>query len=455
VVIVFAGMTVAMITVSLANKKEREAAMQRTQRRYLADAGISDALVELTSGGTGVIATAGSPVSFGAGDFFVTVTDNGDNTFTIDSSGVVGGSARRLRCVARDVTEGVFNHAMFAGNEDGDPSYSLDLSGLGGQADAVQGDVFSGGDVVIGEDATVSGTLRAGGTITGGTGEEGASQPLPDIAAMNYEVNHDVDVALEFAGGSAVYSSNALGGDAWELPETNPAHIFRMNPSDRSSEYTSTTKNDYFLEDPYEPVSSNSDVSVGAATRFTLSGVDGEPGVNSNDSVFFVDGNLWLHNRPFYSMALQDSTAGVRITFVVKGNIYFSDNLLLADAALDGIAFIAIEDSAVPDSGNIYFGDVSGGTLQQMDAYMYAQNDFYDSHLDASGSTNIEVNGMMSAGNQIAITRDYGSAHTQLVLNFDSRIADGTLTLAGLPGQGSSSSTRTMQVISVYEIEVQ
>ena len=58
----------------------------------------------------------------------------------------------------------------------------------------------------------------------------------------------------------------------------------------------------------------------------------------------------------------------------------------------------------------------------------------------------------MSAGNQVAIQRDYGSSHTRLALNFDSRIADGTLVLPGLPNQVSSSSTRTMEIVSVYEV---
>ena len=31
------------------------------------------------------------------------------------------------------------------------------------------------------------------------------------------------------------------GGSAWQLPKENPAHIFRMNPSDRASAVNSTT----------------------------------------------------------------------------------------------------------------------------------------------------------------------------------------------------------------------
>lgn len=451
-VLVFAGLTTAIMTFSLSTKREREAAMQRTQRRYLAEAGISTSLVELTAGSSGAVATADAPQAFGEGHFFVTVTDHGDRSFTIDSSGIVGEDSRTMRCVARDVTEGVFDHAMFAGNADGDPSYSLDLGGTGGQADAISGDIYSGGDVVITGDATASGTLRAGGTISGGTGEEGASQPIPDIAGANYDVNHDIDVAAAFRDGSPTYQWDELGGNAWQLPEDDPAHIFRLNPSDRSTEYIGTAKDDYFLEDPYEAVSGSSTLSSGVATKLTLSGIGGEPGVSSNDKVFFVDGNLWLHNLRLFSLALNHGGDGVRVTFVVKGNIYFSDNLLLQNKNTDGVAFIAIKDADVPDSGNIYFGDATFGTLEQMDAFMYAENNFYDTNLNASGSSSIEVNGIMSAGNQVAINRDYGSSHTKLVLNYDSRVADGTLVLPGLPEQGGASTTRTMVVVSCFEV---
>ena len=44
----------------------------------------------------------------------------------------------------------------------------------------------------------------------------------------------------------------------------------------------------------------------------------------------------------------------VKVTFVVKGNIYFSDNILYQDSAQDGVAFVSIKDENVKDSGNIF-----------------------------------------------------------------------------------------------------
>jgi hypothetical protein len=78
-----------------------------------------------------------------------------------------------------------------------------------------------------------------------------------------------------------------------------------------------------------------------------------------------------------------------------------------------------------------------------MDAFMYAENNFYDNNLNAGGSATIVVNGVMSAGNQVAINRDFGTSHVKLDLNFDDRVVNRTLTLPGMPpllgGSGSHS----------------
>ena len=45
---------------------------------------------------------------------------------------------------------------------------------------------------------------------------------------------------------------------------------------------------------------------------------------------------------------------------------------------------------------------------------MYAENNFYDNNLDASGSAQVTVHGNMTAGNQVLINRDYGTQHSKL-----------------------------------------
>ena len=334
---------------------------------------------------------------------------------------------------------GLFDYALFAGNAAEDPLYTLRLAGYGVQADEVNGSVYSGGNVQLDGDATVSGSIRAAGNIFGSGGDAAVPvQAVPDLQAPDYAATADFMVKSLFdagvAAGTATRVADDAGGTAWQLPEDNPAHIFRLNPSDRGTETASTEKDDYFLEDPYEPVRVDPSQDGSDPYPISLSGVGGAPGPSGTQKVYYIDGNLWLHNKRSYSFEFAGGDAsGIQVTFVVEGNVYFSDNLFYEDAVKDGVVFIAMKDPAVADSGNIYFGDPTFGTLRQMQAYMYAEDTFHDVNLDASGSTIVEVDGIMSAGNEVDIQRDYGTQHTKLRVDFDPRISEGTLSMPGLP----------------------
>lgn len=242
---------------------------------------------------------------------------------------------------------------------------------------------------------------------------------------MSYETTHDVDVAAEFADHGTWQWDNA-GGSAWQLDSGNPAHIFRKNPDDRTEENGSTTKDDYFLEDPHESVRSDPGQDGSDPYIITLT--------NGGSRLFFIDGNLWVHNYESYSFALRGpSNTPVRVTFAVKGNIYISDNFFYDDSSEDGVAFIAVKDPNEPDSGNIYFGDPRFGTLVTMEAFMYAENNFHDNNLSADGSKRVTVNGTMSAGNHVDIQRTFGNSHSRLEVNFDDRLKTGAIALPGIP----------------------
>jgi hypothetical protein len=290
----------------------------------------------------------------------------------------------------------------------------------------------------------VDGLLRAKGIIDGATGESGVSQPLPNLDPLRIPGPDDVDVATEF-NDYATWVNSAIGGQAWQIPEEHPSHIFRMNVSDRSSEVNSTAKNDYFLEDPYEAMASTAPI--------TFSGTSGDPGVDSSNKVFFIDGNLWVHHATAMSFLIDHlQSESVTVSFVVKGNIYFSDDVLTKNPETDGLAFIALIDPDVADSGNIYFGDPAFGTLDTMTGYMYAENNFYDNNLGTSGSTRVTIKGLMSAGNHVAINRDNGEFHTKLVLDFDDRLMDGSLVLPGIPVSSNDLAANTVILLSSYEV---
>ena len=434
VVTVLAG---TALTIAASSNKEVEHERRRIQALYSAEAGVNAGLAQLTLGwktAQPVSATLGTDVAL-AGEsnnaYFTSITENVDGSYTIQATGRSGAEARSIEVLARPYPPSPFEHAMYAGNLSGDATYDLELGGTGSQADTVVGDLYSGGDLTLADDATVTGDLSASGILTGATGTEGLTPQLPQLLEIDYENFNDYDVAALF--GSSTRISDNAGGTAGQLPSTDAAHIFRLNPSDRSSDTSATTKDDYFLEDPYESV--NADYGQDGSNAFEVS-----LPADANNKVYFIDGNLWLHNRRTYSLKIKNEGVDpTKVTFVVKGNVYFSDNFFYSDPAQDGVSFIALADENVADSGNVYFGDPSFGTMQFAEAFIFAENNFYDTNLSAAGSSNVEVRGSMTAGNQMDIQRDFLSAgtltHTQLKLTYDERQSDGSLNLPGIPSE--------------------
>ena len=442
-VMVLAGVMVSVFTVSVAQKNEVGRSTGELRALYLADAAVTDCLASIAiADETGAAAptemgTQDAPVTLNGGRYWADITDNGDNSFTVQATGSAGLMRRRVQAVVAPVGGGIYDHAVFAGNAGGTAGYTLDLGGTGGQADVIDGDIFSGGDIEVTGDATVSGEINAGGTVYGALGNSGVKRPTPDIAGMDYANNNDFDVAALFA--AATWQSSSAGGRAYQLPESSPAHIFRKDPDDRVTETSSTNKSDYFLEDPYESIKGFTFPNGRPGQEITLSGTMSEPGVSGTDKVYFIDGNLWVHNKPSGRFMFRNTDAeGAKVTFVVKGNIYISDDVYIADEDKDGVAFIAITDPAETDSGNVYFGDPRYGTLDYMQSWIFAENNFYDNNLDASGSKTVTLKGNMTAGNQVAIMRDFDDGngnieHSKLTVNFDNRISNGSIALPGLP----------------------
>lgn len=364
------------------------------------------------------------------------------------------------------------------------------------QADRINGNIYSGEGVNIVDDAEVRGNVVACGSVNGNTADPATYQihdddlgnaiPPPDLQAMKYHLpnthpecppggGHDYNVAAELAaaGTSGSWTNNGTA-QKQILNPNHPCHIFRLNPSDRAgsantpkSGYLATSRDDYFLEDP--TVSGNTINTIDGQPCAATYRVNMAPG--SDNKVFYIYGNLWIHNLRAYDMAIRDANGnGAKMTLVVCGNVYISDNIrykvndptaaVAIIAISDGESYTDVNGNGIYDAGepilrddgdgvyegpaegqgNIYFGDAVFGTLEQMDSFLYAENNFYDTNLDASGSKKVILNGNMTAGNLVSINRDYGTQHSQLIVNFDNRIANGTLPLTGLPSMNTQSS---------------
>ncbi len=451
------GISLALMAVTLRSNQHQMSSIAIRQALDSATSGVNHAMAGLEGGQDGDVGSEKNPIQADGSSYWADVEPGTvDGTFVVTSTGVARGHSQSLEVVVALVDGGVFQNAIFAGNSSGDPTYTLELGGTGGQADEIYGDVYSGQHIVRTGDATVSGTASATGSITGMSGLTGVKQPTPDIAGMDYANTADYDVAAMFDAGSS-YKPDAAGGWAYQLPKNNPAHIFRKNPSDRTSATGSTVKDDFFLEDPYEKVKADYAQDGSYPYQISLSGVGNNPGENGNRKVYYVDGNIWIHNKKTYSLGFEGGDPdGIQVTFVASGNVYISDNVFYDDDSKDGVAFIAIKDPDVADSGNVYLGDPDFGTLRRMSSFLFAEEDFYDVNLDASGSAVVELNGNMTAGDQVVIDRDHpNGSHTKLIVDFDDRIANGALQLPGLPGWSGAAGDPEYMVLSWRRVGAQ
>ena len=440
-VLLLAGLTMAYVAITGRQAASAYVSYKSDRALYLAEAGLADAMFDFENGGSGYL----NPQSgMCGGTYQTTAVPIGTTFVVITSNGAFVDTDRTVQIVAYDGTHPIFNHAIFAGDESDDPEYALGFGGVDDGAnqrwqDEVYGDVYSGEDIVVEDDAEMNGDLRAEGDIIGATGTRD-TLPIPDIAGMDYPNNHDVNVNQEFD--QFGYSIGVSGyGTGLAVPEENAAHVFHKNPSDRQTECGMTPGDDFFLEDVYEHCQSyNTRISVAPT---------------GNDQVYFVDGDLWIHNKNTYGFQLKNPDS--HITIVVQGSIHFADDFHYHNDVKSGVAFIAIKGPNDPDgeySGNIYIGDPVFGTVQEINAFLYAENNFIDENLDEGGSAEFCINGIMTAGNHVSINRDFagsgywtgaypnrrwvptseeGTYHSKMIVKLDDRIFTGQLLLPGLP----------------------
>jgi hypothetical protein len=305
------------------------------------------------------------------------------------------------------------------------------------------------GNVAVNGNAVINGNIDAGGDVTGnpatGTSTENVDYLAPpDLTSMNYASIADYTI-----NGSSPWDASG------RIASGDPRHIFvKEFRGDLSASLGYTFNNtNYFFGDPWEG-SGLDEVSVSSA---------------GNNKTYYVDGNLWIEPDGPDSRLVNSPSGGTHITVVVRGNIYFSDNLFYQNAAQDGIAFVAMSDGESytdldrdnrydagepilhddgdgiyegnsEGSGNIVFGDPNGGPLGMVNGFLYAENNFQAKDMTGTDGTpqDFGVNGMISAGNLFDIQRDYAGGHAKMTINYDSRLQGGSLTLPGLPKRKSS-----------------
>ncbi|NCD34181.1 MAG: hypothetical protein EOL87_12310 [Spartobacteria bacterium] len=258
------------------------------------------------------------------------------------------------------------------------------------------------------------------------TGGDEAISP-PDLTGMHYETSKTSTApagALDGWGNDIDVASGSFNSSGIITDSNDPRHIFRKNATDRS--YSKIPgKDDYFLEDYTDSSYNNSHQYIDVKD-------------NGNNKVYYIDGNLYIHNAHTYDFMFRNP--GIKITIVAKGNITISDEFWYNGGTSDPedmLVLIAMKDPSQSDSGNIYLGDEQFGTGGDIHAMLYAENDFVDNNLDTTGQPYLSVFGNMSAGNQVRINRTAGHQRTRLDVTLDERINSGAMLPPGLPGAAS------------------
>lgn len=302
---------------------------------------------------------------------------------------------------------------------------------------------------------------------------KGFNDPIdpPNLTNMFYQVNKNgvrPRGALPRWGHDVAVASNDYGTAKAIVDTSKPEHIFIRNPPTSGStssggktiygrSYSYVTNgmgkrlDDYFLEDPADPTYNSYDTSAEIdGTVYTAPMyIDVKP--EHNNMLYFVDGNVYLHNPQIYSMRFR--RPGTRITIVANGNITISDefcynadyasgltrsamNSTVVHDPSDIICLIAMKNPAFPgNTGNIYIGDSQFGTGGSIHGLLYAENDFVDVNINTVDQAFISVFGNMSAGNQVRLNRvvSSGRYRTRLDVTLDERVRDGEVIVPGLP----------------------
>ncbi|MBN2312667.1 MAG: hypothetical protein JXM79_01985, partial [Sedimentisphaerales bacterium] len=434
-IVVAASCIVILLGVSLLKLAESERVLthqsiKKTQAFHLAEAGVARFVANAYNGTVEEM----DMTSLGDGSYQVDTYFDASPPYAI-STGTVGNVQKRIK-VEVSFLSAPYEHAIYSCNSSRQ-EWTLDLRGLGAsdsggsrdtwggwgsgwtwsrrqssssedEQDIINGDIYVNGNVAMYGDSNVNpvpdpnphglnGDVIATGNVDlyddasiSGDVQEGAEKcDVPDLPAMEYEVNNTHHVSQIFTDEGISYGH--LSGDH-EL-----YNVIQKNPTDRSSECSATKGDDYFLE-PAQVTGGGDETS--ATTPLNL----------GRGRVYYVDGNVWIHHKSTFGFLLEGNA-----TIVATGNIYICDNTEYADdETLLGLVALGEYDDGgnLVSGGNIYFGYPRYGTMYTVSALMFAGNDFLyntDSVTGQAGEpeSGFSVYGNFAAMNQVSIHRDW------------------------------------------------
>lgn len=499
-IVVLLGLAVSQLGVSTVSAKVVDQSSQRAIALQNAEAAAAEALYNLRneSLSDGETGTLSGTVNGGTYSATVTEYQNNAQYRRILAVGTFGSTTREVEIIVKKaLVHDIFFHAMYAGNRSDDPDYTMefgdgsywdedwdwleteteslfwgwyrtwalniDIEALAEidtdlNPDVVVGDIHSNGDIWLRGAAAVDGVISATGDIymTGDTTQMGGDRYVePPVFSDSYVENLSdaitvIDVGTALAGSLGSLPKHRSFtmhdySDIYTCAGDNPAKILARATGANLGFASNAEGENYFLIDAYDTDGASN--AQGQDIRFLSSG---------NNCVYYVDGNLWIESAVATAYLIPPSGEHLRVTFLVKGNIYICDEVVFMCNGVANncdecaVAFVAISDGEsyrdvdgdheysegdvildsdgdedyegrAEGSGNIYFGDPAYGGVSMVvgskpsypvNGFFYAENCFEDWNLDrdvdAGGEPQeIKIVGIMTAGDQLYMQRDF------------------------------------------------
>ncbi len=415
ILVTFTLFVSALLQLSGFNAQETERQIRESQAFWIAEEGVQQALLKLSTEGVGSISPPEPELAFDAiagRSATYEVQDNGTH-FTSIGRLTIGAVTitNRIRFETNPVWGGYSN--AVSGLNESDEHWVLPLGGSGtpirggnwndnggipGPGDTevggpreIWGNVYAGGeegDIYMSGDGRIRaapdykgnpsqfvGDASAGRTITtvdnatisGDRNENAAVLEGPDLIGMDYPNTASHNLTKIF---------DAEGVTFGRLSVTNPLYNLVRRSGD-----------DYYFE------------PTGGSSRETLDLGDGR--------VYYADGDIWFNK----SGPLQFDIDGTA-TIVASGDFHIGDGLRYIDPDPGGdlLALVALGKyneitDELESGGDIYFGDAQFGTVYEMDAFMFAAHDFYYSVNASDGSPGEPDTGFKIFGNFVALNQ--------------------------------------------------
>lgn len=220
VVTVIAMTTLALFQVVSSSQKAVKGSRDTVNAQLVAEAGLAEAMLQLTRGEGATLGSEDAPVAYGSAGFWVAETDLGGGVHSLVATGIENGVGAQLELVVREVSSSFFSWAAFgdermtmSSNAQVDSynssfgSYdSQDVNGSGSSSFALtNGNVGSNGNVRMDQNSKVwgdvvpgpegSATVLGNAVVTGSTTSASSEVEMPPIDLPTIPSSGDLTVA--------------------------------------------------------------------------------------------------------------------------------------------------------------------------------------------------------------------------------------------------------------------